>query len=612
MQIKWVLITVAVLLGNQIFADDRTANSAGESVPNAGVQYPSTLVLQPWQQCLRELCGDELGRYQRELNEYSVKNYDRQSKEFLPLIQAAVSSGREELAEEKVALENMIQAYRQDESITSARALQLREIDASTDHLSEMILNADGSVDSAATREALKKIPGIDVDSSLKATTVYRKLQKEVPPVAYEHYGILRQRFSETELQKQVNEAVAEIEKNETTLATHFGMPREAVFAGVENWSKVRERLTSQKFDAYDIERLNERYGSPLVLARMVEAFPISKERKSLKVRDLVSAKLLSEAEARLKNINEYLAGAGAKDQPVVASLTKTASYCYTGAVAIEKYFPQTNKEIENFKPVEKVWRNEYIAKLTPHLSTETMGSVRPFFASLKIDPPKTREIWMKDVVQDLANIKAQATNEWMNRSKEAKQLGVVVFLMSGSSGDSLNQLAEETDKLCISKGEPIADESDMASDRVGVGAHSIKEPKLGRNIAFHEYSHTLSGFIRREKVSNHSRAKFDGWRSCLVMSKAGSKKYLEEDFADLLGYNLSGEKVDAYCQRSHAEDAGAFTLNRSDSDKEGHSTYLYRLLHAAAILDKVPKVCTAALEAKGEEFKLNNCMTGK
>lgn len=610
MRAKIVILMTLFLSAGGLFAEqDRIAPGGGER-PTSNYSSEYAFTAQPWQQCLRELCGEELNRFDQELKEYMKIHETRHLREFTPLIQAAVVAGNEEVLEEKIMLENLVQAVRQDREISTPRALQFHEIGLSVEHFGKLVLSADGSVDVAATRESMKGMPEEVIARTLKGAVAAREIYQKAPAVAKESLVVLRQRLTEPQIRKQIAETVASIDKNEIAIAKHFGLPRDSVFPGVNRWDEFKKGLTADQLDSYDFEQINERFYAPALLAALVTAFPISDSRKPVKVRSIVSKDLLKAAEERLNVLTEYLAGRSPKDEVVRKALKAHSLSCFRGAAIVDKYFPSA-KEIEEFKPTERNWRDEYLDKLSGHLSVETMREVAPFFKSLKIDWPTTRENWMSDVTRDLERIKAEARGEWIQKSDESKQLGVDLFLIISRSGDTLDEIAKDTKELCLEKGDAISDESDFG-DRVEIGALSMKEPKQGRIIAFHEYSHSLSGFILRgRKISEHSKGKFDEWRSCLTQAKGGSKKFLEEDFADLMAYNLGGRRMDLFCQRLNDEYADQFTVIQGDRDYE-HSSKLFRLLHGALINGEIPQVCTQALATKGEKFEMVNCMATK
>lgn len=599
-----VLLLLATLGANASAQKDRMA--PGEATPPVSYTKSSTS-RQAWQVCLQEICGAELNGFYRGMEQYAKDNEKRHLRLYKPLQLAAINSGREELREEEYDWENLLRAVREDREISSPRALQLHDIFSSIGHIGKATYNDDGTLDLDATRAALADLPKEAQALSLKGLAASAEVGRKYPAVVLESLSVLRQRMTAQEIHKQIKETVALTEKGESDLAKHFGIPRERLFSGVSQWEGVKQRLNSGQFDAYDVEQLTSRYHPATLLKTLVEVFPQSSSRKPVKLRSLLTPERLKEIEERLRNIKAYFANP-AKEGAARAALTDAADWCFYRALTVEKYLP-TENDIENFKPIEKAWRNEFLNKLEGHLSGETMGYVRPFFDGLKIDPPLTPKSWMKGILRDLENIKISSRNRLSQQSDEARQLDHVSSLDGKRTDGELDKMASGTKKLCVEKGKPISDEADMSSDRVRIGPVTMKSPKEGRGVAFHEYAHTLSGFLRRGKISEHSKKIFDGWRDCLLKTKYGGDRFLEEDFGDLLSFNLGRQPINPICQFMNDQDADKFTLIQTDP-KDKHATNLRRLLHGASIYGKIPTMCTSALEAKGEKFDMPNCMS--
>lgn len=568
-----------------------------------------TMSHQPWQRCLHQLCGQELGRIDREVNEQYEADQDRLAQDYGQLINATIEAATAELNEAKLNLENLVQAMRQDREITSARALQFNEIISSIEYLDRVIFNSDRSVDVVATRRALADQSPEKVSITLKAAQIIAEENNNLPDVVKESLAVLKQRLTDEQIRQRIMQAVEDVERNEQMLAEHYNLPRESVFPGVARWQDYKKRLTSSQFDAYDLEQLSDRYSSPAFFAHLIREFKLETPRRPVKARSLIEPELLKAYEAELSSIQEYLSGRGPKNN-LGQEVVKVAAGCLMGAVTVKRYFP-TAETIEAFKPIERRWRDDFIGNLKSHLSGETMGKVEPFFAGLRIDPPKTKEQWLKDVVRDLHRIKTEANVDWMANSDEARQLGVITMLLkSGRSAKSKYKPMEKTEELCNEKGDPVADESDINGDRVGVGALTIHRPTSGRPVSFHEYGHTLSGYLLRGKnISSKSKEKFNRWRDCLTKAKGGDTRFLEEDFADLLAFNFAKTRIDIFCGRLNDQDPDQFTLSQTNSE-DTHSSRLFRLLHGEVIFGKVPDVCRDALAAKGEKFEMKNCLS--
>jgi len=600
--------TTAPASGTQ---DDRVAPaSTSEAQSSAAADTPAPA--EPWQLCVRELCGDELGRLRNELRTYLTYHDERLAKNYEPLIKAVAASARAELIGTVIEIENLLLLIRENRKITSPRALQLNEITLSTEHIDKVVANPDLSIDEEATRKALADQSPETISLNLRGARVAFNAVKAIPIVAKESLVVLRQRISDEEIRMQIRVAIADVENNEKQVANHFHLPREAIFPGLSRWEEYKKRLISEPLSAYNLEQLSDRYQNPLILARMISEFELDRQRNPLEARALMAPELVKSYEEQLKSIKEYLSGKFDDSNLTTASLKSAMYVCLGGAALVEMYSP-TQENIEAFKPLESLWRKAFLERLGGHLSIETMSKFTPFFNGLKIDFPKTKADWLKDALRDLQRAQAEAKWNWVNQSNESRQLAVIQMQFAGRSAVTEIKPMKSTEEHCKRLGNPVSDEADMSSDQVSFGALTIARPSSGGVVAFHEYAHSLSGFLRRSNgVSPHSKGVFSRWRSCLINGRDNGARFIEEDFADLLAFNLSKSKFNHIgCIDLDDKDVENFTVTQTPK-KDEHSSDLFRLLHSEMVSGKVPEVCTQALKAKGETFEMVNCFEAK
>jgi hypothetical protein len=269
-------------------------------------------------------------------------------------------------------------------------------------------------------------------------------------------------------------------------------------------------------------------------------------------------------------------------------------------------------------------WARERVnAVLKPALSEQSMRIISGEIRNSLFEFPKTAEEFQRffneavdieiagynDSARDAIDSRSMPDFEEKNLG-DLEALGAAEFLKFESYFEFANLFCKRFSL------DGHRDMAYTAHNKILTSWLSVAKPEIGRGVMAHELGHRVSSTIRKMKVSEHSRKKFEDYRNCLGAKHASENptpldRFTEEDWADLVAAKAtSQQKMPTLCQFL-ARDKGEY-VNLDllqTSNEETHSSNLFRIIHSQVVQhDSLPGGCKQLLEGKRPPVEFKAC----
>jgi hypothetical protein len=567
------------------------------------------------QQCRIDLCGegsisaeDEVQNY---IRDHKKELHDKTRDLALAARAAFVAAARSE----RRYMEWLLKAVESDLVILDPYVRAFYAKVKNTAGLSEIVVREDGSLDVGHMRSLFQQrgFTLSQTEDRLKGLLEIVGAYNKLPLTLRDDFAYWSQKLNSTDLNREVLSAIDFVDAKRRHIAEQFQVPISVLFSDELNWNKVKKQILAGNLNSNLMAKLKDLAETAVLVDELVARRPLEELEKipALRIREKVTTELESTLRTHLADLNDYLNGHPRVDNPYSKREDDIAHSCIYTAVRYDRYYPTTAQNA-GLADNEKKWRRQYLEMIHERIPMSSVALIKNYFDGLLFKPPVTKDNAIQDMVQDLRAEKLVEESDFSIFSERARQLDLISELMDLEYPDPSNEVGSDVEDICTDAGRyafPLKDHAIPASQRVHLGALSATEPHNARFVAFHEYSHILSYLLRKNDTNGSEGGK---WRQdvgqCLIGFHDGSDQFEEEDFADLIGYDLNRGEKSVFCRfLSNQNDAWLTLINHDKTDK--HSSELTRVLHSAAVNGNLPVSCIEALKAKGETVQIKRCL---
>ncbi len=559
----------------------------------------------PWKQCMDALCPDGYAKYGTDLLAgLLVDLTDPADKEILDLQEKAFE---EDLKDTLESYQRALDLLKSGKKITDRNATVFANTMISLSSAGDFVYGADGKVDEDASRKKLIAMSQRDFDNALRLIRIIQSEQRQ-DPVIEGDYEFFVQTHTSAEIQTRINEALSTLEASRSKFEFAYGLPPEQALDSLKLEKKdalrsgiyTREDLEQLQEDIESAGALNSLLSHPLMLMNLSSA--------SVDPAKMVPANAIKVLSERIAAIKKYLADPEKVpgDDPIKKRHEDSTWTCRVALQTAKKFYP-TQDEVNSFRNRLTTYKNRFYDAMSSRMSSHSKGVLKSEMDNWKFAIPETYEQYragLKRRINSSIDFTHVEDEPFKKMQKERPGLFNAFIMMSVDDLDEDPKYGKDLEEACQNQApEPLRDAALLGSDKMWVGAVSVRNDSIGSGIFKHEMGHLTSGIFQNGKMSEPSKGWYDSVRACLQKPKA-KNQWVEEDWGDFAsGISGGGAKGCYYFGGTEQE----FSIK--DPEDDVHSAGLYRILNRHQLVNgSIPDICTEALKTKGESFSLTNC----
>ncbi len=611
---RQILIAVYVLLmgflpvatGQETAQGGNTGAYEYYTIPG-GYSMPE---IQPWQQCLLEVCGPNLNGLQMGLNQFIVSApgktlMQRHWNTFNELNLLFQEGLREDIPVYQAA----VRAYDQNILVNDKNALRVAyRMQLALKTINHIKLQPDSKIDLAATEKLMREgeVPEEDIRRAIK-------LLEKKPK--FRNYELLEKDYwfyvnseSPEKVRAQLRAIIKEVDVEQTQILKQLGSGGMNFVDSLAQQRMRNARLLSGKLDPRDVESLS----SDLNQARLMGLYFGPGDDHGLppfRAQERIPREVAEAKRQYLEAAQEALRPNPPATNRAILNFNEVFQKCLN-TLAEAEYLLPNRKKVEEFMKNEKAGRAAFASGIGKHFSTESGKNLQAGLNSAMIKPPQSFEEWRQRLNADIKEARKRARTPVQGRTSPGTvQMALAMAPISGISAD--DEWAESVDEICKDlKVNPLPDGAYSADGQALFGPMTAFGPAEDNFICNHEYGHLAGGhFEKAGHLSEESQGKYKAIRECLAKPHGGIDKYVGEDWADWLAQAGGGQHPhgNPFCLFMDPLNPAAFTL-QNENATDPHSSNFFRVLHYRFYNGGIPEVCTQALKAKGEEPKFEKC----
>lgn len=559
--------------------------------------------------CIEALCPNGSGQVDTILDSISegelpVNIRDKLLKSYFESVAAEIQS-------DLASLKNLQDQLKSGKPFSAESSILANGIFSSITNISKLSINVDGSINESASFDAM--IANGDSRDELEATkrmhNIYEGQSRRRKSLLLQSAALAMAHLSPHELQRQISLVHGDLLRDVSAISKAMSVPPNLIINSDLIAGALAQRLLGGRYTTVDLEDLSHSSSFIEILAVAVRDPKLKQllPKAPVQLEKILDQDFVKKISERIEFMEAYLANSSDIDQEKLSAIVWEGNNCAIAAARAQALWPSA-KQIQDFKGIEEEWRLEFQNALGKIFSTATSKALKGLSRRWKMVPPEPAEKFSNNIIGRFERRKTSFMENFntikglSNDSKESNSAVLVAQLKAGG----VDAFAESSVKVCKEAWNAMFNDSaTLKSDELNLSPLTIRFPERGRAVAFHEYGHKLSLFVRSKNASKISREATEKRRLCLASLHDGSEKYVEEDWADMISAAAGGENKNCYWV-SPREGLSLANSNTKDS----HSSGFFRTLHHHLTAGQsVPAVCQDAMKAKGEEIKVKSCL---
>ncbi|MGE0527535.1 MAG: hypothetical protein AB7G93_05585 [Bdellovibrionales bacterium] len=574
------------------------------------------------QDCLQFLCPGGTDLLNKRIAQASAESLKRDfepeiSPEIQPFMTHIYGAYRTELQKERLEKDFLLKALESETKVVDRDAIRLMRYNQAFSYMGLVATGKNGTIDEAETEKAFDQY---DVNKQDREDARYIFIQrqhysKQAPPLFKEPVSQLRQKYTDRQLQEQIEKLIRDLDAKENRAAQVLQTDRAILFSSEESrqvmYAQLRNGpLTDDLLDSFSLQHMIATITDQHFLSGKFapEAQPTPPDLEKFK------PGLKEALRKRIAELDEFLR------QPYLDALktragelwAKRFDECYTALVMGREFLPNA-KQVTEFLPKEKAIRSEFANAVSKRMSENSAKHLVPIIKAWRMKPPQSYEEFVAEfangVEGEIRDSQGSVRRVQLPRASKAAQFGLASIWLKEPAAGIEPEYGGNLKRFCKKRiPELLADGAILGTDRFQTGPLTVTDPKNTRGTLYHEYAHLLSGQIQRDrKISAETRKWYEGVFKCGEDAPTETD-HGEENWADSISGLASGVGFDL-CELINS-DTASFTLRNLNPDDKEHASHLFRALRFEVLKKgKVPDTCTKALKFKGETPFVKDCL---